>query len=196
MSTAAPAPASAILVYNYQMDQWSVDRLPAFVSPAGPWGAACYLGSSGVFAASPTAWLLDDGTTYKDAATWIRLDARTAWIQPAGSQSYARFRNCQFLGRTMAPHDLYVQAYTDFDDSATKGAGYWTPAQLAPVAGTSWPEQVKMQIGSQKTQAVKIRIFDEAPSSASTGEGPQLVGLALEVLPLGGAKRLPATRKQ
>lgn len=196
MSTALPTPASAILVYNYQMDQWSIDRVSAVLSPAGAWGAACYLGAVGVLATSTTAWALDDGTTYKDAATWIKLDVRTAWIQPAGSQAYTRFRNCQFLGRTMAPHDLYVQAYTDFDDTVTKGAGYWPPAQLASVTGTSWPEQVKLQIGSQKTQAVKIRIVDEAPSSASTGEGPQLIGLAIEVLPLGGAQRLPATRKR
>ena len=96
----------------------------------------------------------------------------------------------------MAPHDLYIQVFTDFDDSAPKAAAQWMPAQLAPVAGTSWPEQVKLQIGSQKTQTVKIRILDAAPGGATTGEGPQLIGLAIEVLPLGGATRLPATRKR
>lgn len=196
MSTALPTPASAILVYNYQIDQWSFDKVATPQGPTYFWGGACYLGALGVLSASAASWCLDAGTSYYDGTTWITLDAKTAWIQPAGSQAYTRFRNCQFLGRTMAPHDLYVQVYTDFDDSAPKAAAQWMPAQLAPVASTAWPEQVKLQIGSQKTQSVKIRILDAPPGGATTGEGPQLIGLALEVLPLGGATRLPATRKR
>jgi len=54
---------------------------------------------------------------------------------------------------------------------------------------------VRLQVGTQKTQAVKIQIYDDPPTGATTGQGPQLIGLALEVLPLGGMKRLPAVRK-
>ena len=38
------------------------------------------------------------------SATRIALDATTTWIQPAGSQAYSRFRNCEFLGRSVAAH--------------------------------------------------------------------------------------------
>lgn len=187
---------SAILVYNYQLDQWAIDRPAAPQGPAYFWGGACYLGSQGVLAVSLDSWCLDDGFYWLDGATWITLAATTTWIQPAGSQAFARFRNCEFLGRSVSDHNLAITAYTDFDELTIKGTGAWTAAQLAPIAGTSWPAQVKLQIGSQKTQAVKIRISDSVPIGATTGEGPQLIGLALEVLPLGGAKRLPATRKQ
>jgi hypothetical protein len=55
---------------------------------------------------------------------------------------------------------------------------------------------VRLQVGTQKTQAVKITIADAAPSGATNGRGPQLVGLALEMLPLGGMRRLPDVRKK
>ena len=187
---------NGILVYNYQIDQWSFDKVASPQGPAYFWGGACYLGALGVLSASAASWCLDDGTSYYDGTTYIALDATTTWIQPAGSQAYSRFRNCEFLGRSVAAHNLTIEAYTDFDEATIKGTGTWTAAQLAPVASTSWPAQVKLQIGSQKTQSVKIRIYDAAPIGATTGEGPQLIGLAIEVLPLGGAQRLPAARKR
>ena len=192
----AAAVNNGILVYNYQIDQWSFDKVASPQGPAYFWGGACYLGALGVLSASAASWCLDDGTSYYDGTTYIALDATTTWIQPAGSQAYSRFRNCEFLGRSVGAHNLTIEAYTDFDEATIKGTGTWTAAQLAPVASTSWPAQVKLQIGSQKTQAVKIRIYDAAPISATTGEGPQLIGLAIEVLPLGGATRLPAARKR
>lgn len=187
---------NGILVYNYLIDQWSFDKVAFPQGPAYFWGGACYLGAIGVLSASAASWCLDAGTSYYDGTTYITLDATTTWIQPAGSQAYNRFRNCEFLGRSVSAHNLTIEAYTDFDEATIKGTGTWTAAQLAPVASTSWPAQVKLQIGSQKTQSVKIRIYDAAPISATTGEGPQLIGLAIEVLPLGGAQRLPAARKR
>lgn len=192
----AAAVNNGILVYNYQIDQWSFDKVAYPQGPAYFWGGACYLGALGVLSASAASWCLDAGSSFFDGTTYIALDATTTWIQPAGSQAYSRFRHCEFLGRSAAPHNLTIEAYTDFDEATIKGTGTWTAAQLAPIAATSWPAQVKLQIGSQKTQAVKIRIYDAAPIGATTGEGPQLIGLAIEVLPLGGATRLPTTRKR
>jgi hypothetical protein len=189
------AGARTVLVYNYQVDQWSRDEIGLFGGSA-PWGGACYSEQLGCFVAAPGQWAREDRTTWKDGGAWVRLVARTAWIQPGGSQDYARVRNCQFLGRSASPHDLRIRVYTDFDASTVKAQGTWTAAQLAPIAATSWPAQVRLQVGSQKTQATQIRIDDIEPIGASTGQGPQLVGLALEVLPLGGLKRLPNTRKQ
>lgn len=189
-------PKRRIVVYNYQVDQWSQDIVHQYRNP-GSWGGVCSSRDLGVLVASSSAWAKDDRTTYFDATSqWITLTARTAWIQPGGSQDYARVRYCQFLGRSAAPHDLAITVYTDFDTSSVKGTGTWTAAQLAPIAATSWPAQVKLQVGSQKTQATQIVIEDAAPIGATTGQGPQLVGLALEVLPLGGVKRLPNTRKR
>jgi hypothetical protein len=64
------------------------------------------------------------------------------------------------------------------------------------VASTVYPEQVRLQVGTQKTQAIKIELYDAAPAGGTTGKGPQFVGLALEMLPLGGMRRLPDTRKR
>lgn len=196
MRQAGASPKRTILVYNYQVDQWARDDVAQF-GGAGSWGGVCSSRDLGAFVASSSAWANDDRTTYFDnGTTWIKLTAKTAWIQPGGTQDYARVRFCQFLGRSAAPHDLAIRVYTDFDPSTVKAVGAWTAAQLAPIAGTSWPAQVKLQVGSQKTQATQIVIEDAAPVGATTGQGPQLVGLALEVLPLGGVKRLPNTRKR
>lgn len=191
---------SLVLAYNYQLGQWSIDNIAFPMGPASSasdqWGGACYLGAIGVLSASSASWSIDVGSSYYDQTTWVTLTAVTAWIQPAGSQALARFRSCQFLGRSVSPHDLQIDVLTDFDPATVRGTGTWTAAQLSSIVGTSWPAQVKLQIGGQKTQAVQIRINDAPPIGATTGEGPQLVGLAMEVLPLGGVARLPQDRKR
>lgn len=186
-----------ILVYNYQVDQWSLDRVTLTNQPfVGSWGAACWSPSFGTLAMTSADWAKDDGTTWKDGTAWITLTASTAWIQPAGTQDYSRFRYAQVLGRSAADHNLTVTVKVDFDENTTVATGTWTAAQLAPIASTVYPEQVRLQVGTQKTQAVKITIADAAPSGATSGQGPQLVGLALEMLPLGGMRRLPDARKK
>ena len=189
--------AAAALVYNYQVDQWAFDLI---TDPAGglldAWGGACFSDALKCFAVTPSSYMQDTGTSYMDGAAYISLQVRTAWIQPAGSQDYSRFRYAQVLGRVAGAHNLTVRVYTDFDETTIAATGTWTAAQLAPVASTVYPEQVRLQVGTQKTQAVKIAIYDSTPDGATTGQGPQLVGLALEMLPLGGMRRLPDTRKK
>jgi len=192
------AGAKQVLVYNYAVNQWSRDVLRT--REDGTWTAATQSNAFGVLVCdnntSNSRWIYDDRSTFFEFGNYLSMTAKTAWIQPGGSQDYARFRNCQFLGRSKADHYLAINVYTDFDEATVRATGSWSPAQLAPSPGSSWPEQVKLQVGSQKTQAVKITISDTDPLVVSTGEGPQLVGLAIEVLPLGGTKRLPAARKQ
>lgn len=197
--------AAAVLVYNYQIDQWSMDVVKVNgLVPVKPWGGACWSGPVGkpalAFAAIGTSYTTEiEGyyfDEYSSVTDYIPMTATTAWIQPGGSQDYARFRYAQVLGRSAADHDLTVTVKVDFNESTTVATGTWTAAQLAPIASTVYPEQVRLQVGTQKTQAVKISISDSAPSGATTGQGPQLVGLALEMLPLGGMRRLPDTRKK
>lgn len=186
-----------VLIYNYQVDQWSYDRVTFTNLPfPGSWGAACWSKDFGTLVMTNFDWAKDDGTTWKDGTTWIQLSATTAWIQPGGSQDYSRFRYAQVLGRSISDHNLFVGVKVDFDDTLNVASGLWTAAQLAPIANTVYPEQVRLQVGTQKTQAVKITIADAAPSGATNGRGPQLVGLALEMLPLGGMRRLPDVRKK
>lgn len=193
------AATACILVYNYQIDQWSRDVVQATVggiqTTLSSWGGACFSRDFKCLVVTDAAWRYDDGSSYYDETYWVRVEAKTAWIQPGGTQDYARFRNAQFLGRTAAPHNLIIRVFCDFDETNVRATGTWTAAQLAPIANTVWPEQVRLQVGTQKTQAVKIQIYDDPPTGATTGQGPQLIGLALEVLPLGGMKRLPAVRK-
>lgn len=185
-----------VLVYNYQIDQWSTDRVLINGSDFGQWFGACMSSELGCFVPHVFDWVTDNGSTYYDGTSWITLSASTAWIQPGGSQDYSRFRYAQVLGRSAASHDLTVTVKVDFDENTTVATGTWTAAQLAPIASTVYPEQVRLQVGTQKTQAVKITISDSEPSGATTGQGPQLVGLALEMLPLGGMRRLPDARKK
>lgn len=185
-----------VLVYNYQIDQWSTDRVLINGIEFGGWFGACMSPELGCFVPHVFDWVTDNGSTYYDGTSWITLSASTAWIQPGGSQDYSRFRYAQVLGRSAAPHDLTVTVKVDFDENTTVATGTWTAAQLAPIASTVYPEQVRLQVGTQKTQAVKITIADSEPVSGTTGQGPQLVGLALEMLPIGGMRRLPDARKK
>ena len=186
-----------VLVYNHQFNQWSRDTV-SFASGINTanWGGACQCDPLGTLVVTDQDWAQDNRSSRYDATYYVPMTVKTAWIQPGGTQDYARMRYAQILGRSAGDHTLNVKVYCDFDESTVRSTGTWTAAQLAPIAGSSWPEQVKLQIATQKTQAVKLEIYDTAPAGATNGAGPQLVGLALDVLPLGGAKRLPAARKQ
>lgn len=186
-----------VLVYNYQVDQWSFDIVTINGTTAySSWNAACWSPSFGVLVPHSLQWVRDDRSSTFDEAAYIPMRAVTAWIQPGGSQDYARFRYAQILGRTIGAHNLTVTVKVDFNENTTVATGTWVPSQLTPIASTVYPEQVRLQVGTQKTQAVKITIADSEPTGATSGEGPQLVGLALEMLPLGGMRRLPDARKK
>jgi hypothetical protein len=189
---------AAALVYNYQVDQWSFDLItdPSTSSFPGSWAGACFSDALRCFVVTPSSYMQDNGQSYLDGTVYYFLQLRTAWIQPAGTQDYSRFRYAQILGRVADAHNLTMNVYCDFDETTVRATGTWTAAQLAPVSSTVYPEQVRLQVGTQKTQAIKIELYDAAPAGGSTGKGPQFVGLALEMLPLGGMRRLPDTRKR
>jgi hypothetical protein len=188
-----------VCVYNYQVDQWGTDAIAINgTTTFASWHGATASPQLGCLLPHASQWITDNATTHTDFNTYIPLVVATAWIQPGGSQDYARFRYAQILGRFVDAHDLTVQVRVDFDDNTIAATGTWTAAQLAPVTSTAYPEQVRLQVGTQKTQCVKITISDAAPSSGGygIGRGPQLIGLALEMMPLGGMRRLPDARKR
>jgi len=188
------APNTQAVVYNYAVDQWSTDQIK-IAGVSTPILGACISDSLGPFVVNGNGWATEAANTWKDDANWITLAAATNWIEPGGTQDYARMRYCQLLARWKAPHNLAVFVWTDLNDAAAPLVVSFANAALLPVAGTVYPEQVKLQIANQKTQAVKIGIVDSDPGSVTTGQGPELIGLALDLLPLGGVRRLPVTRK-
>jgi hypothetical protein len=182
------------VVYNYNVDQWSTDTINIGGATQAVLGA-CVSDQLGVFAINYYGWARELENSWLDGSEWITLTATTNWIEPGGTQDYARMRYCQLLARWKAPHNLTVSVWTDLNDVASPLTVTFANSALLPVSGTVYPEQVKFQIANQKTQAVKIQIADSAPGGITSGEGPELVGLALDLLPLGGARRLPVTRK-
>jgi len=182
------------VVYNYNVDQWSTDTINIGGATQAALGA-CVSDQLGVLVINSYGWAREVESTWRDGATWITLTATTNWIEPGGTQDYARMRYCQLLARWKAAHNLTLSVWTDFNDVAAPLTVTFANSALLPVAGTVYPEQVKFQIANQKTQAVKIQIADSAPSGDTSGQGPELVGLALDLLPLGGVRRLPVTRK-
>ena len=188
------SPNAQALVYNYAVDQWSTDQIK-IASTYAPILGACISDSLGPFVVNGNGWAAEAASTWKDDADWITLGAATNWIEPGGTQDYARMRYCQLLARWKAPHNLAIYVFSDFDEVSAPLFVSFANAALLPVAGTVYPEQVKFQIAKQKTQAVKISIVDSNPGGDTTGQGPELIGLALDLLPLGGVRRLPVTRK-
>ena len=181
------------VVYNYNVDQWSTDTIKV-ANLFAPLTAACVSDQLGPFIANGNGWAHEVAGTWKDDANWVQLVAITNWIEPGGTQDYARMRYCQLLARWKSAHDLILAVWTDFNDGTAIGVTF-PNASLLPISGTVYPEQVKFQIANQKTQAVKIGIADSDPGGITSGQGPELVGLALDLLPLGGVRRLPVSRK-
>lgn len=188
------SPNAKAVVYNYNVDQWSVDQILVGNVPAAIVGA-CVSDQLGAFVVNANGWAREDTTTWKDDANWVTMLATTNWIEPGGTQDYARMRYCQLLARWKSAHNLTLAIWTDFDDASAPLTVTFANSALLPVSGTVYPEQVKFQVANQKTQAIKIAILDVDPGGTTSGQGPELIGLALDLLPLGGVRRLPVTRK-
>lgn len=204
------------LVYDYFFNQWST-----FTNHSG--GGACvtdsnyyYLRGNGTVYKSAEGTWLDDGVPYELRMTtnWLRLDKL---------QDFFRLRRFSILGEYHHAHKLYVRIYNDYesfptdsisftpkaDDSSSLmeyvawgdgnwGDGAWGMTEELPLGGVY---QFQDRVSRQKTQAVKIEIYDSnmetlaSDTAANTGRGYEIQAISLEVGRKGGLFRVHEGRK-
>ncbi|MES2359977.1 MAG: hypothetical protein V4529_16680 [Gemmatimonadota bacterium] len=170
-------PAGVTLVYDYSQDRWTHwalnDGAPAVDS---------------VFADGVWHWTKADGhvyredsTTYLDDGAYVPMTLETAWIEPSGSQGFARVNRVMVLGQWRDDHGLEVQVAKDYSDAYTMDFT-WDAAALAALG----LEQVAAHLPDQKGQSYRVRVHDYE-DGASTGEGYWTTGILLKAKPIRGA---------
>jgi hypothetical protein len=183
------------IVYNYNFKTWSVfnryDTDQAI--------ATCPAVSS-IVANGSYSWLTRYGVVYEESTTsytdnghWVTLTIASAWARGSGIQGWARFRQVNLIAEEKDKHDITIAVGFDgaaaFEESHTftqsDRIGWDTPLLMA-----------EYQIGHQKAGSVRVKVSDSAPTgfSATTGQGPLLIGLQLEVGAYPRPYRIPPTQ--
>lgn len=182
-----------ILLYDMVFGSWSV--LPLAAQSSAAIGA-----SPGVMpimsflAASGSAFQQNKATYLSSLGAFQPSVMETPWIKMAGLQGYQRVRRAVLLANAATGHDITVSLAFNFNGTYVKSETF-TAAQIAALPR----EELSLQIPAAyaKSQAIRIKVADATPSSGAlgTGQGPILLGLALEIGVKKGIRRLGATAK-
>jgi hypothetical protein len=187
--------AGARLVFDYRIQQWTVDKLQdgaRFVSQAVAAGRVFLLDpAGGLYRERLDDWRDDDA---EGAPQWVTLRVAVANIAVGGIQGYQRVRRVQLLAEQHTAHDLTLALSADYADAAAQ-VRTWTATQLEGQPR----EQMRMHVTRQRMAAIRVEISDAAPTgdlSVGSGRGCSLIGLALEIGVLPKAARLPRDMKR
>lgn len=195
------------LVFNYFFGTWTTwATLPAV--DACVWeGALCLLTETGaVMMQDTTGTVFAD--THPDGIVYpVALTIRTPFIKLSGMQGYQSIFGCYLLGTLQAPHILECSVAYDYNpgtqgevliNSSIAGAGRWGGLPIWGSKG-AWGNgalfsnyQFQIAVNNPRCQSIQFTFRDVQPEPSRAFS---LNGLALEVLALSGAARLPKANK-
>ena len=200
--TVVPTQGSAtgsIVVYDNYHESWSL--ISVYNQQVPQAGAAPV---SGYFLNGPFYWLGQDGSVFQenavtgqyqdgstlDAAHWITFTVESAWIKARDLQGLARFWGLELLGQSLDPHDLTVSLAFDYSTTYSQVATFSAQTIASFVNGI---EQLEMWLQTQKLESLRVKITDAFPTSLAptTGQGPSLQGIELQVGLYKNLHRLP-----
>ena len=201
LSAAETSEAGMDAVYNYVLQGWTLfDRYDTDTS------SALKPSMDEAVVNNQYYWLTSGGRVYQenrsttaagaymDNGHWVTLTVESAWAKADGIAGWGRFRYANTLAQRLDPHDLTISVATDYATSYAQSATF--------TAGTmsTWTtplQHAELQIGAQKASALRVKISDATPTggvAATTGAGPILVGLQLDVGVYGRVARIPPTQ--
>ena len=191
------------LVYDYRTKHWYRDVVNggttvvsscAWPSPTG--NVLVWLDSAG------KVWK-EDSTTWLDNGSWVTMSAELAFVHApsasadgTGVQGYQRAHRVTFLGYRFSACDLRVDIGQDY--LGTYGqTKTWTASGTIDGLVTLPIVQLSEHVAQQKTEAVRVKFTDAAPTgdALGTGQGLAFLSAGFEVEPLHDTFRLPATQK-
>lgn len=114
------------------------------------------------------------------------LDVETGWFKPSGPQGRNRVRFIEILGELKVAHTRRVRVGVNYVASA------YTDDRSIALTGTAGDAaQTRMGPRVQQVQSMRVRV-----TVSSAGDNVVLTGLALEVAPQKGVRRLNPTNNQ
>lgn len=182
---------------------WSTSKLWM----SGVYGGAC----GGVV----TVRLLDSGTpkdfsiyiapadgvyyasdsTNLDNSSYVPITIETAWVHISGPNGRQRVEHAYLLGSLAANHRLVMSLDYDYAGS------YADTKTFGDAAVNDSSEYIFMRnAANPQTLATRLKVEDLAPADTgsypvTTGAGPEILGITLEVAPKRGGYKLPSDQK-
>lgn len=170
-----------ILVYDYRIAAWFEWRIKNS-------GGNIVVPHGGVFVDGIYYILDGDGkvrwedvsTHYDDTNQWVTRMEETAEIQPSGPLQDMNVRDLVVLAEKIDDHQLNVAVY--YDGSSTQVTlTNWDNDALDSLADAADREQVHYNIPRQQPQSIRVRVWDSASGTPTTGAGYEIHALGLEV---------------
>lgn len=186
-----------MLVWNYNFGDWTVYDMSSDSGATSAAGACVASSGSSLLLhwVTPGGIVVrEDSTTYLDrGAAYVSQQFETAWLKVAGLQGFQKLRRITVLAAKQTNHDLKLELAFDYESSFTE-TKTWTASAINALPR----EQLQYGLKRRRCMAIKIRVTCQTPSgglAVGTGQGPVLLGLALEALVKPGIARLGASAK-
>jgi hypothetical protein len=193
----------ARLVWNYEVDAWSLDTLPLTTLPIS--SAVTHNTATGKPAYSMLSYY---GVVYREDQTvfWdgpnqavqnvYSVRVVTPWVHRNTLQDWLLMRGCSLLLKRRGTHGISVRVAYDHEEDSWSLPYSWTPSQIAQMGD----EQLYIDFERQDCRAVRLEItetFDVAFGFAGASLGPELYSIVFEggfMAP--GRSRVPAAQRR
>lgn len=186
------------VLYNTFFDEWSTWTIKNFNGDAiAPAATVISRGKHYVADGYGIVWV-EDKTCWTDACgapneQWVPLELVSPWIRMGAVEGFQRTRRIGIRSRSTDDYRLTVKVETDYGNS-TNGKYPWQESTFDFASTDPESRFAQVHIAQQTSPSVRVTLTDAPPTSGtSTGQGPALVGLSLELGLKSGENKLPAT---
>ena len=148
----------------------------------------------------------DINTTLSQNA-WVSLGITTSWIKPGGTiqgqgwlhQVQLNIQNTDWANWNVGIQYDYNQGGFNFPPS-----WQWTSAEVSAFpningeAGSGWQTQVSLRPPQMRCTAFQLTFYDSQPTTnpmASTGQGPILTAISVDIEGIEGLARIPSAQR-
>lgn len=118
----------------------------------------------------------DDASAHLDASAWVVKKATTPWIHLSGIHGEHFVDQVLVLGKRITDHDLTISIAYDYSDSYTSTKTF-TAAQIGALAR----EWLVKEIAQTTSNAIRVELVDDSPTSGTVGTGAGGTWLAVTV---------------
>lgn len=186
-----------VLVYNYSEKQWSTFKYSAGSSSSTAIAdAVLWQGLYTFVTAAGLVFQEDEDTCLDSGTVWVTMDVETAEIFGEGPLSYQRVRRVYLKGGLSTQCDVTLRVATNGRAAYDGTPRHFPSATMAALGNAKIGQHVKVQ----KSDSIRVRITDAAPSSAGhvlgIGRGINLSAIGFEIAPKQGLDKRPERAKK
>lgn len=201
------ASAGVVLVFDYQLRQWSVSKYydSSAAVASTPIADACLWNGVWTYLTPGGAVFTETDSSFFDDSQYVSMLLETAWITAAPALksetaplAFKSVRNFALQGISNTNHNLTIDVGFDGEATYAQTATFLAGSDVTAVGDL---EDCDITINTRrKCNAIRFRISDATPTNPgvyppSGGQGPSFDSMGIEVGTKRGTGNVPATRR-